>query len=221
MKHNWIPKLAFLLLVFSSYTVAQESGVIHGHVVDPQGKPVVGARVSWVRSKEGEVEIHRSAAFAESDGQGKFSIGGLSLGVTYKLYASKEEAFYPDMSFPFFNPLDQSSTAVASADDGFDATVSLGPQAGRLSWEVTNTNGDTVSPNISFKRPDYGESFLGGFPSKDDFLMPADTDISFSVSAKQYQTWYYPGVTDEKLSTPLRLKPGEEKTLKIQLQPQN
>jgi len=221
MKQNRILKLAFLVLLSSPLVVAQENGVIRGHVVDPQGKPAVGAHVSWIRSQEGAVEIHRSAAFAESDSQGKFSISGLSLGVTYKLYASKEETFYPDMSFPFFNPLDQAASAVATADDSSDATVSLGPQAGRLFWEVTGTNGAPVSPSIAVKRPDYGESFLGGFPSKDDFLMPADTDITFSVSAKQYQTWYYPGVTDEKLSTPLRLKPGEQKTLKIHLQPQN
>jgi len=213
----------WLTLTLCSYAEAQV-GVIKGFVLDEQGKRVPGALVSWLRvALDGQVEVHVGAVmYSPTNNQGHFIIRGLTEGDRYKVYAKKEDACYPDMTLGLFNPKDDALTATAHPEaKAPDVTVRLGPKAGRLFLDAKDAmSGMPVAPTVDVKRTDSGEGFGGGSPAKESFLIPADTDISFTVAAPGYEAWYYPGTTDEKQSTPLRVGAGEQKLLEIQLERQ-
>ncbi|MBZ5571512.1 MAG: carboxypeptidase-like regulatory domain-containing protein [Acidobacteriia bacterium] len=211
----------WLTLTLCSYAEAQV-GVIKGFVVDEQGKRVPGAQVNWQRiMPKGYVEVYGTIVpSSTSDDQGHFSINGLAEGESYKVYAQKEESYYPDMTVGLYNPKDDASIVTAqTADKATDVTVRLGPKAGRLSWQCKDAiTGLPMHPTLSVKRTDSGDGFGGGVGHS--FLIPADTDVTLTVEARGYQTWYYPGTADKKQSAPLRVGAGEQKLLEIQLERQ-
>jgi hypothetical protein len=213
--------VGWVLLAFALYSRAETpSGVIKGLVVDEQGKPVELAHVTWVNATKGVAEVQVGiVAFAATDGQGRFLIRGLAVGTPYHVYAQKEVDDYADMALGFNNSKDDAITAIAADQDkAVDVTIRMGPKAGRLNWNVTGA-ATGKAPNLTFMfvRTDTGASVGGSAPADYDRLVPSNTDIEFSVSAPGYRTWYYP-VGDERQRAPLRLKPGEEKTVNIQLQ---
>jgi hypothetical protein len=210
----------WLALTLCSYAEAQV-GVIKGFVVDEQGQHVPDALVTWLRvAPDGEVDVYVGATkYYASNRNGHFIIRGLTQGDRYKIYAKKESAYYPNMTVGFFNPKDDALVATPQPEDkAVDITVHLGPKAGQLALNVRDAaTGMPLSPTISVARARTGEGFGGGEPANSSFLVPADTDISFTVSAPGYEAWYYPGTTDEKQSTPLRVSAGEQKLLELQL----
>jgi hypothetical protein len=50
-------------------------------------------------------------------------------------------------------------------------------------------------------------------------LIPPNTDILVKISFDGYKTWYYPGTVDLVAAAPVRLGPGEKKTIDIRLEP--
>jgi len=197
-------------------------GVIKGFVVDETGKPISRADVTWLRvARDGQVEVQVGVVpRSRTNNQGHFIIRALALGDPYKIYAQKEDAFYPDMTFGLYNPKDDATIVTATTEDkASDVTIHPGPKAGQLALDVRDAaTGMPVNPTISVKRTQTGEGFGGGDQANARFLIPANTDVSFTASAPGYETWYYPGTTDEKQSTPLRVKPKEQKLLEIQLE---
>lgn len=199
-----------------------QAGVITGLVLDERGVPVEAAHVTWISVAKGVVEVQVGPVeFVVTDKAGRFMIPGLEVGTPYQVYAQKEEENYADMSLGFYNPKGTAVTATAAAQGkASDVTVQVGPKAGRLNWEVTDAaTGKPVNPTLTVTRTDAGGSIGGGGPANDSYLVPSDADLAFSVSAPGYLTWYY-SAGEQKRRAPLRLKPGEEKTVKIQLQPE-
>lgn len=50
-------------------------------------------------------------------------------------------------------------------------------------------------------------------------LIPSDTDILMRIWLDGYKPWYYPGTTDPSVRRAVCLRPGEEKTVDILLEP--
>jgi hypothetical protein len=79
-----------------------------------------------------------------------------------------------------------------------------------------------LSPCVEFRRASEPNNFLsvsGLVKPQYKLLIPPDTDILVNISLDGYKTWYYPGTIDHAVATPVRLGPGEKKTLDIRLQP--
>jgi hypothetical protein len=220
MSLNRIVGCLGLALMFCASAQSQE-GVIKGRVIDQQDAPVAGAHVTWLLNVKNVVEVHSGPVdFVVSNSGGHFVIRGLAVNDPYIVYAQKEDDDYPDMELGFFNRKDNSvSTTAVEGEKAADITIRVGPKAGRLNWNVTDAiTGKSVNPTLEVKRIDTGGSFGSGGPANDTHLLPSDTDLALSVSAPGYRAWYYPA-GDKKHSALLRLKPGEEKTLEIHLQP--
>jgi hypothetical protein len=79
-----------------------------------------------------------------------------------------------------------------------------------------------LSPCVEFRRASEPNNFLsasGLVKPQYKLLIPPDTDILVKISLDGYKTWYYPGTIDHAAATPVRLGPGEIKTLDIRLEP--
>ena len=50
-------------------------------------------------------------------------------------------------------------------------------------------------------------------------LIPAEAEVAVKVWLEGYEPWYFPGTERQSASTPMRLKPGEEKKVNVRLRP--
>jgi hypothetical protein len=219
MQLNRLVGYVGLALMFCASAQSQE-GVIKGRVIDQQDAPVAGAHVTWLSLGRVSQAYAGAVAFAVTNGRGHFVVRRLAVGNRYNIYARKEDDNYPDMALGFYNPKGDAVSATAvEAEKAVDITIRVGPKAGRLNWNVTDAmTGKPVNPTFEATRTDTGGKLGRSGSAKDVHLLPSDTDLTFSVSAPGYRTWYYPA-GDKKHSSLLRLKPAEEKTVEIHLQP--
>ncbi len=197
------------------------NGSIQGMVLDRSGHAIGRASVTWrdVSLQEKEVEVMAGAVpTVIADSTGAFTIPGLELGHRYKVYASKENENYPDMTMGLYNPKDDAVIAEAGAAGESNVAVQLGPKAARLKWSVTDAiTGTGVSPVLVVQRVDSGGGLEGRFPGVSELLIPADVEIRIEVSADGYDIWYYPGSTAKSAAVPLQMKAGEVRTINVQL----
>jgi hypothetical protein len=211
-------------ILFSAFVHAADQdnrGVVAGVVVNESGSPVAGAQVMTRDLDSTAAEVFAGAVpYAETDAQGRFVYRGLKLGHRYKLYAEKDRDGYPYMMVGIYNPHDDGPIAVASAGEG-DITVPLGPKAGRLTWSVYDAvSGRSIDgPTIFLERTDTGANIGGSGVASEGILAPSGTDLTVKISASGYRDWYHPGTFDKSTAAPLRLMPGEERTLQVRLQP--
>jgi hypothetical protein len=67
-------------------------------------------------------------------------------------------------------------------------------------------------------------NFLSGpglVNAKYHVLVPSDREVIMKIWHEGYLPWYHPGATKKSEARPLYLRPGEERTLNIRLQPGN
>jgi len=95
---------------------------------------------------------------------------------------------------------------------------------GNISDAITGAPLDACAGFSPVSQPDAHTAYP--LTAKYRFLIPADAEVAVKVWLDGYKPWYYPG-TDQPFrstmgvpkNTSMRLKPGEEKTLDIRLQP--
>ncbi len=211
--------LVLLSAAFVFYVAAeQNNGLIDGTVVNEEGQAVKGATVTAFPTDRG---IAGKLPHAYTDETGHFAIDGLWWG-EYGVSGMKEDGDYPDVSGAFYNGQIQPLRLTAQ-HPAATVTIRLGPKAGVLIGTVTNAvTGAPLNPVVEFRRVSQPNNFLRGtglVNAKYRVLVPSDTDFTMKVSLDSYQAWYYPGTAEESASTPLRLAPGQERTLDIQLKP--
>jgi hypothetical protein len=227
-KPNAIRSVVWLSILLSAIAQASDSedrGSISGIVVDQLGNPVTNAHVTTrdLDLPPNTVEVGGGVVpYAETDVQGRFLFKGLKVGHRYKVYSEKEEDGYPDMMLGMYNPTDTASIATATSSVSTERVIiHLGPKAARLKWNVKDAvSGDSIeTPTFSFERRDSGASAGGTALADEGVLVPSNTDLIVEISARRYRDWYYGEALDKSTAASLRLVPGEEKTLQVQLQP--
>ena len=217
--------LSLLLSAISLVSAGEDRSSISGIVVDQLGNPVANAHVTTrdLDLPPNTVEVGGGVVpYVETDGQGRFLFKGLKVGHRYKVYSEKEQDGYPDMMLGMYNPTDTAPIATATSSVAAEGvTVHLGPKAARLKWNVRDAvSGDSIeTPTFSFERRDNGASASGTALADEGVLVPSDTDLIVEISARGYRDWYYGEVLDKSTAASLRIPPGEEKTLQVQLQP--
>lgn len=201
------PVLAALLPLMLN---AQSTGSIRGTVVDEKGAPVSNAKVN--ASPVGGWLITKLVRYVETDAQGRFLIDGLTLG-KYGIFAMKEEAQYPNLSSSFYSDNVFPTAVINAAAPTAEVRVQLGPKAAVLTGSITDAiNGSPVDAAFQLTRVVSPSEWLGcSAPPNYRILLPSSVDVLVEVSAPGYRTWSSPA--------PLRLQPGAEMRLDIQLEP--
>ena len=210
---NAIPKCLFSLVGFlalGAVSSPQDIGAIRGTVVDENLIPVFGAKVN------AEALDSRPTGslvrYVESDSKGHFVIDRLGPG-KYRVFASKEEAGYPDLGWSFYSNDVFQTAAVTSADPTAEVRIQLGPRAGVITGFVSDAATGAPVP-AAFKLSRAGQPNKWISPSvapKYRLLVPSAIYIVIEVSAPGFKTW--------SLGHSLRLQSGSEMRLDVSLEP--
>jgi len=196
-----------------------DRGLIDGIVTYEDKKPVKGATVYAVPLGRpmGAIIPH-----AETDETGYYAIHiSRSWFGKFAVAAKKEDENYPDMSNQFYSD-GNFQTATLSVNHAAETVrIRLGPKAGVLVGTVRDAiTGATLYPCIELRRPN-GNFLSGSGLIKANFrvLIPPETEVRVKMWLDGYRPWYYPGTDEKSRSAPLHLRPDEQKTLEILLQP--
>jgi hypothetical protein len=190
----------------------RSDGRITGTVTGQDGQPVAEAYVMAVESLNQSLNNPPST---RTDLHGQFEISGLPLR-NYHVYASKPQDGYP-MADPAYSEENQAAIAL-SPDRPADSVVISIRKAGIVTLDVTDkTTGKPVSGSYKLSVPRRWET--QGEISYPLLIHPS-TDVMLEVSAKGYKTWFYSDASNPSHPLPLRLASGEQKSLKIELEPE-
>ena len=179
------------------------SAKIIGQVHDPQGTPVAKAMVvarcecAW----EGRLPD------ARTDSAGRFSIH-ISVPGTYRLYAGKEDLFFPLTGSPFYgvDPVPAPRLPVSNNDVLDAGTVLLHSQAGKLAVRVVDAEtGKQVSDaRIVVRRDDDPNAKMGSDLGGDlTELVPAAVALRIEARAEDYEDYYYGADGTKEQSSPI------------------
>lgn len=207
---------AFLL---AASVATHGPGSISGTVVNEKGLPVAQAQVS-IDPLDGRVR-GTAVRTVESDNDGHFVIGNLNL-MSYKVFAMKESAGYPDMSFAFYSNQAFATVTLMENSPAANVALKVGPKAGVL-WgtAIDNATKQPIATTFTLRRVRAPDEWISvGQRSDYRVLVPASTEISLEISATGYKTWYYGGDSDPAKRPPILLESGKEMTLEVRLEPE-
>jgi hypothetical protein len=196
-----------------------DRGLIDGIVTYEDKKPVKGATVYAVPLGRpmGAIIPH-----AETDETGYYAIHiSRSWFGKFAVAAKKEDENFPNMSNQFYSDGNFQTATLTANRPTETVTIRLGPKAGVLIGTVRDAiTGTTLYPCLELRRPN-GNFLSGSGLIKANFrvLIPSETEVTVKMWLDGYRPWYYPGTEEKSRSAPVRLRPDEQKTLEILLQP--
>jgi hypothetical protein len=198
-----------------------DAGLIDGTVIYEDGRPVKGATVYAVPLGRAMAAI---IPHADTDEAGFFAIRiSRSWFGKFAVAAKKEDEDYPDMSKQFYSDGKFETATLTSRLSTATVKIRLGPKAGVLRGTVTDAvTSAPLSPCVEFRRASEPNNFLSGSGLVNptySLLVPSDTGILIRIWLDGYKSWYYPGTLDKSARKAVRLKPGEEETMDVLLQP--
>jgi hypothetical protein len=220
--------LAFLLLASlpafpQTANPSHGNGTITGTVLDANGQPFKGVHVcTYMREAPSGSNEARGDCSATTDEAGQFRIDHVEMG------AISLEAIKPEDGYVAFAGTSV-ITEVTLAPNQLSATVVLkvGPKAGVLLPRVKDKF--TGKPIVDFEvgwrifdsddaNGDYSGGQHIGHGSK-DAIVPPEKYLVVTISARGYKKWLYHDPSDPSRPAFLRLQPGEEKELLVELEP--
>lgn len=208
----WISAaLLFCTLSCGIGTDAQQAGKIIGTVLDEKGIPLTGAKVN-VLPLDGRPQ-GSGVRYVETDIEGRFVIDRLSWG-RYSVFAMKQQDGYPDMEPSFYSAGTKIPVAtIAPTAPVASVSIHLGPPAAIITGSISDSiTGAPVNAFFRLARMNNAEDWLStSVPSTYRVLVPAVTDIAFSVTAPGYEKWTSP--------RPIKLQSGQELRLQVELVP--
>ena len=195
----------WMLAVAGSGTTAQ-GGTVEGVVRDSSRNPIEAANVVLAPREGGEYRETR----AISDAQGHFIFQEVSRG-DYLIYARKEEAGFPDVSFAFFS-VGQPRPQEIKVDGGvISVVVEVGEPDGKLDCIVEDESGQAV-PGAQYRlmsSEDPGILIISGGDRQGriETLVPG-IPVILQMEAAGFQVWR---------SEKILIKSGQIKHLTIRL----
>jgi hypothetical protein len=190
---------------------AQLTGKIVGTVQDEKGAALPGAKVNAL-PLDGRPQ-GAGIRYVETDAGGRFVIDRLPWG-KYSVFAMKQEAGYPDMEPSFYSAGTKIPVAVITPAAPVAAvSIQFGPRAAIVSGTVSDSaTGAPINAFFALVRTRNKEDWLSiSAPSSYRLLVPALTDIEFSVTAPGYEKWTSP--------SPINMQSGQELHLNVELAP--
>lgn len=194
-------------------------GLIEGTVYYADGRPATGATVY---SQPMDRPMAAIVPHAKTDDAGHFAIPHLWLG-KFAVGAEKLDEDYPNMTMQFYSGGKFETVILTSAHTAATVSVRLGAKAGILTGTVADAvTAAPLNPCVEFRRASQLNNFLAGtglVNAKYRVLIPSNTDVLMKIWFEGHKPWYYPGTTNKAQARPVNLKPGEETTLEIRLEP--
>jgi Carboxypeptidase regulatory-like domain len=184
--------LAIFLLASGSANPQESPGnsVVRGHVFDPSGKAVKGARVSATPL---ETSVSGMVPMAVTNSSGEFNLVLPSLGLT-RIYAAAEEQGYPDTSGSLYasptNRLPEVKLSPGSSLDDVNVVITRGV---KVHISIRNdTNKEIIrAARVRFQASDAPDEWASMTTTLDGTLntvLPS-RHLDISVSASGYQPW--------------------------------
>lgn len=210
-----------VFLLASSFAVYPQTGIsgrsdgrITGMVIGQNGQPVARAFVMAVETLNQSLN---NPPTAKSDSSGQFEISALPLR-NYHVYASKEQDGYP-VADPAYSEENQAAIELSPERPSGSVTISI-RKAGIVTLDVRDkTTGNRVSGRYQLSLPQRWKRG-GEVPVPYPLLIHPATDVMLEVSARGYKTWFYSDASNPSRPLPLRLESGEQKFLRIELEPE-
>src|SRR5712691_5517593 len=178
------PQLIFCIVLTGSlllaFAVAQEPGLIRGTVIYEKGMPVAAARVR-VDPMNG---LPRSDLVreVETNESGHFLMDNLAPG-SYKLFAMKETAGYPNTAFAFYsNHVFPTATLTPSAP-AIELILKIGPPAGVIHGSVRDARTTTpIAASFHLRRVADPDNWIS-LSQRPEYrvLIPPSTEVSIEV----------------------------------------
>jgi hypothetical protein len=196
--------------------VSQQLGTIAGTVLDETGNKVVGAHV--IVDPLDERPKASALLVVETDIEGKFSMANLALG-SYKVFAGKDSAGYPDTSFAFYSNHIFPTVSITVSSPSANLVLKVGPPAGVLTGLVNDGKDNPIAATFLLRRASDPTNWIS-LSQRPEYrvLIPPDVDVVIEISPSGYKTLYYGGASDLLKRSPLRLTSREETKLDIQLE---
>jgi hypothetical protein len=204
---------------------SQPEGTINGTVLDEDGQPFKGVQVcTWMRdAPAGSRESRGDYPVVTTDQAGQFRIDHVAMGAT------GVEAIKPEDGYVAFAGTSVREVVTLTPDQRSATVVlKLGPKAGRLipsvtdkftgkpviDFEVSWTIFDSDSPTSCSSG---GQAIRQGIRGA---IVPSEKYLVLAISASGYKKWFYCDPSDPSRPAFIRLQPGEEKELLVELEPQ-
>jgi hypothetical protein len=213
-----------LCLLTNGSSVAQEekkvnTGVISGVVVDQSGSPVGDAEVD-ADSGDSSGAGHEALRLALTDSSGGFAFDPIKFG-TYKFYALKPGASYPDTKFEIYVESYHKATATISptSPNAFVKIV-VGPKAGVVKLKVVDKLTRTAVPNPTFvlSRPDTGVWVSTSRSDDSSILVPPAVPTKLTVRAEGYASWTNQDRDHPEATSLLKIESGAELQMTVELE---
>jgi hypothetical protein len=219
-----------LLLVASLPAFAQTAdpsppeGTISGTVLDEHGEPFKGVQVcTYMRGAPSGSREARGDCPATTDEAGQFSIHHLAM------RAITVEAIKLDDGYVAFAGTSVKGEVTLTPDQPSATVVlKLGPKPALILPSVTDiSTGKSVlvfQVVWTISNRDKPENNYSGGQTisqlNERALVPPNKYLVLTVSASGYKRWVYSDPSDPSRPATIRLQPGEEKELLVQLEPQ-
>jgi hypothetical protein len=135
---------------------------------------------------------------------------------TYDVFGQSDAGGYPNTALSFYSKEEPTKVFLTTGGTA-NVRLVLGPVAGIWSGILTDksTGKPIVSPHsqhfIVRKLADPEDSIEFRGPAKFRWLIPPDVDVTVEIRAEGYEPWFG--------TLPLRFRSGEDKQLKIELDP--
>jgi hypothetical protein len=226
MQTIWLTLLLVASLPAFAQTAdpSQPEGTISGTVLDEHGEPFKGVQVcTYMRGAPSGSREARGDCPATSDEAGQFSIHHLAM------RAITVEAIKLDDGYVAFAGTSVKDEVTLTPDQPSATVVlKLGPKPALILPSVTDTS--TGKSVLVFQlvwtisnRDKPENNYSGGqtiSQVNERALVPPNKYLVLTISASGYKTWVYHDPSDPSRPAIIRLQPGEEKELLVQLEPQ-
>jgi hypothetical protein len=225
-------RLALTLLLLASLPTfpqtansSQPEGTISGTVLDENGQPFKGVQVCtyMLGAPGGSRESRGDCPAATTDEAGQFRIDHVAMGAT------AVEAIKPEDGYIAFAGTSVKEVVTLTPEQwSATAVLKLGPKPGVLLPSVKDKS--TGKPVIVFQvswaisNPDERNSTYSGgqiiSQLNERAIFPPGKNLVLTISARGYEEWVYRDPSDPSRPATIRLQPGEEKELLVELEPQ-
>ena len=216
MRRIWFFAVFLLASSFGVYPQtaisSRSDGRITGTVIGQTGQPIARAQVMAVETLNQSLN---NPASAKSDSNGQFEISGLPLR-NYHVYAWKPQDGYPGAD-PAYSEENQAAIALSPDRPSGSVIISI-RKAGIVTLDVRDkTTGKRVSGWYKLSLPQRWES---QGETRYPLLIHPEADVMLEVSVRGYKKWFYSDASNPSRPLPLRLESGEQKFLRIELEPE-